>query len=128
VLSPLRYAEEGPVGGAKSLSLRGPVGGESLRRGGDRSRSRLKSRPLSLSRTGNGERGANTAGLPSTSAARLGWIGGGDDRREVAAESLPDASLELNAGFAGEGDLRLLHVSAAGGSGRSRLNDGERRR
>jgi hypothetical protein len=131
-LSPLRKVSEGPVGGAKSLSPRGPVGGESRRRGGDRSLSRLlKSRLLSLacsrSRKGDLGSGASLADRSSTSAALLGWIGGGDERRDVAPDSLPDASLDANVGFAGDGDRRL-HVSAAGGSTRSRLGDGERRR
>ena len=60
-------------------------------------------------------------------AARLGWTGGGDDRREVAADSLPEASLATNVFLAGEGDRRL-QVSAVYGSARSRRGDGERRR
>jgi hypothetical protein len=54
-------------------------------------------------------------------------MGGGEDRRDVAAESLPEASLDAYVGFAGEGDLRL-QVSAVNTSGRSRLGDGVRRR
>jgi hypothetical protein len=129
--SPLRYEDAGPVGGANSLSPRGPVGGDSLRRGGERSRSRLKSRDLSLSRSRNGDLATGTVSLTilsSTRAALLGWIGGGEDRREVAADSRPEGSLEANRGFEGEGDLRLLQVSAGKGSARSRLGEGERRR
>lgn len=147
----MRRAEEGPVGGANSLSLspRGPLGGltsrlrggllsltglASLRRGGDRSlsRSRKFSRgALLVSRSRNGDLGADAgsrAGLSSTRAALLGWtVGRGEDRREVAADWTPEASLEVYAGLA-EGDLRLRHVSAVYGSGRSRLGEGERRR
>lgn len=54
-------------------------------------------------------------------------MGGGEERREVAAESLPDASFEAYVGRAGEGDLRLLQVSAVYGSARSRLGEGDRR-
>lgn len=54
-------------------------------------------------------------------------MGGGEDLRDVAADSLPEASFEAYAGFAGEG-LRRLQVSATNGSGRSRLGEGERRR
>jgi hypothetical protein len=106
------------------------VGGLSLRRGGDRSRSHLVSRTLSASRSRNGDLGADAgslADLSSTSAALLGWMGGGEERREVAVESLPEASFDAYIGRAGEGDLRLLHVSAVGGSARSRLGEGERR-
>lgn len=105
------------MGGAKSLSPRGPVGGLSLRRGGERSRSRLTSRLLSVSLSRTGDLGAETGslgGLSSTTtrAALLGWIGGGEERREVAADSLPEASLEAYVGRAGEGDRRARQVSA----------------
>ena len=67
-------------------------------------------------------------GLSSgTRAALLGWTGGGDERREVAADSLPEASLEGYVFLAGEGDRRL-QVSAVYGSARSRRGDGDRRR
>jgi hypothetical protein len=66
-------------------------------------------------------------GRSSTSAALLGWTSSGDERRDVATDSLPDASFGGYAGLAGDGDLRL-QVSAVYGTTRSRLGDGERRR
>lgn len=150
----MRRADEGPVGGANSLSRspRGPLGGlasrlrgglasrlrgglasrlrggllsltglASLRRGGDRSRSRSRKAvsrgALLASRSRNGDLGAGAAtgslaGLSSTRAALLGWtVGRGEERREVAADWTPEASLDVYAGRA-EGDLRLRHVSA----------------
>ena len=77
-------APEGPVGGARFMldsAFRGPVGGS---RGGG-----------GESRLLDGERSGDRLRIPGdgsggTYAARLGWTGGGEERLEVATESLPD--------------------------------------
>lgn len=124
--APKERAPDGPVGGARltlaSMPLRGPVGGAteaSILRGTDGERRRGACE-------GDREpRGGGRAGRSSgTKPARLGWTIGGDERLDVATESLPEVrpggtSSRTSRGI--EVDRPRLQLSTPYGSGLSDL-------